>query len=364
VSLHDFLKEYIGPRVTKTHSFVWICFLGSMFSFSQVYFPWNITLVTMANCMFVLVYWLMLDWSISTGAETISTDDFTKWADTIYFFEFLMTLVSLICALGGANTSGGSDLILKTVAQNAIALSSTVAGLFIRTLWLLVQDVESEDEEPLSLETEIFALQKSVKVLRKSVLSSANGLNAAMSDLVEFQEKSVRTVSENLNIFGIDVFEIGKTISIDLKNQLSTFTVAADGLRSKIEKIELDKDILARNISSATISVMSELYSGIDQLEQPLVKAAESIGASVGELSYSIESVSFDDIIRRQLEKSLEPITQLSEQVILSQTALVKNLDSSVNTTSIKSAELEMLSVEQINNLKVINESVLKKLKH
>ncbi|MEM7068320.1 MAG: hypothetical protein AAF478_05490 [Pseudomonadota bacterium] len=98
--------------------------------------------LSMINSAFVVFYTAII-WNINKNSERIEKE---KWADSIYYLGFILTLVALITALSIVKTGDASDLVKSTIVQNAIALSSTVWAIFLRNIWKLSLPEEQDEQ--------------------------------------------------------------------------------------------------------------------------------------------------------------------------------------------------------------------------
>ncbi len=148
--------------------FIVFCGFGLVFALSQLMFPLGILTVSFINVCVVAAYTYAIWESCEREGLKASVAEKKKWFDSIYFYGFLMTLVSLIIGLYiSSDVNGGTELIASKLVQNAIALSNTVAALFSRT-FLVLRIVEEEvaDEENF-LSAELKGIAEAVRTLKE-----------------------------------------------------------------------------------------------------------------------------------------------------------------------------------------------------
>lgn len=130
----------------------------------------NIAIVTLYS--FVIIIW-------NRGQHW---DDKEKWANSIYYMGFIITLFALVVALGNSVNTGKEVGAVGVVIQNAIALSSTAIGLTLRTLWMLTKPrhVEESDEDLVILKASQVSLEEIQKSVGASMIFTAHLLATTM----------------------------------------------------------------------------------------------------------------------------------------------------------------------------------------
>lgn len=167
-------------RLRKSCTVLFLIFvvIGILFEF-VVYLqqdPVSVEIVTAVNCALVAFYALSifsriksLSIRLKDGGSTVRS--FTpKWADSVYYLGFILTLTALIFAFAAKEYEFSDRGSVLGLTQSAIALSSTVAALIIRTIWLYSIDPEGENEEsdPEHLDKEIQSLRLNIERLNQS----------------------------------------------------------------------------------------------------------------------------------------------------------------------------------------------------
>lgn len=77
----------------------------------------------------------------------ICRQNYIKFADSVYYLGFMLTLMALVFSLSQYESQeGNEDIIRSIISQNGYALASTVWGLFIRVLLVPFEDVREGDD--------------------------------------------------------------------------------------------------------------------------------------------------------------------------------------------------------------------------
>lgn len=214
--------------------------------------------VTVANAAFVTSYCaILLIFSLFQGRETRR-----KWADSVYFYGFILTLISLILALGNSSRFSGVNLSL-IVVQNAIALSSTVFALFLRTVMVLLIQAEEDNDDVLSQRIETLA-------------EEFNGLS-----------KRVHVFAETVGTVGVQVGRAGTVFETGV-------TDVADKLKKKaqeISDIKIDQEMIAKQMAESTKLAMGKLKEKVDALADALENGKENIVEQAKKLGRELDGL-------------------------------------------------------------------------
>lgn len=200
--------------------------------------------VTLINAIFVSIYAVLI---FITTRPWLGPEAQRKWADSVYFYGFILTLLSLIIALSSPGRYSGLGLT-TVVIQNAIALSSTVLALFFRQFLVLFirikEDLREDDEVLLGLKNQADETAAKLKMLCGTV-----------SKFDTTVKKTEKAVSDSGDVFTSEVGNIAASLK-----------AKAD----EISAIEIDKDLIAREMAKAASLALEKVQTEIDALANAL----------------------------------------------------------------------------------------------
>lgn len=204
--------------------------------------------VTFSNLKLVVVYAVL----ILVLTSRLKWELCRKWFDSIYFYGFILTLLALIVAL--SNVSRYSGIALSTiVVQNAIALSSTITALTMRTLFVNLIPGEEPDTDD-----ELEAVNDELRVL-------ARNLNEISQSTLFFNDrlKSVETT-------------IGGTadmVTTEASRVVSGLKDKADDLSN----VEIDQKLLSAELAKAVDLALGQLSTEIESVRASIAGGSQSI---------------------------------------------------------------------------------------
>jgi uncharacterized protein YoxC len=248
-----------------------------------------------------------------------------KWADSVYFLGFLMTLVALIFGLAGfgpesspPSESNESDLaeqngvVSRIVVQNAIALSSTAAALLFRTVWILWLSEDVDETLQEKAERQLSASLRLTNQLNEEVVS----LRTAVRDARNETEGLAKDSREKYAAFANELSrktqsEIEETFG-ELEEKLEPIGEASKDFMKKVSAIELDKDALTKAISEAMRATIDEMSDSINDISSAASAFGSEIASGTNQISESIENMSFAEILEDQIASNLHPMKDVS----------------------------------------------------
>ena len=336
------------------------CGIGTLFAVFQLVAPMGILFVTFANVIFVAIYAYLIWKSCDREGDKLSVSERKKWYDSIYFFGFLMTLVSLIIGLYISSDGSNPQLIASKLVQNAIALSSTIAALFFRTyLTLTLVEEEISDEESF--------LSKELKAMGTAV----NDLGKATNRITKNMEETASSVSEHtkniiaeFNLFAEQSRENHKisleTLFSKVEAAFAPTAAAAKKFEEDVNSIDLDSDVLARAISSATISVLSELSSALTEMETTLQNASNKISLASGELAQSLTDTDFSEIASSKLNEFISPLAEVNRRATKGLNQLRSEAEKTMESAKSLGQQSGELAQENIEEIKAVHSELSK----
>lgn len=176
--------------------------------------------ITISNVIGILIYYIILKILINRNLSEFGYSEQKKWADTIYFLGFMMTLVALIVVFNQAYYNSGGALVALNLIQSAIALSSTAVAIFLRQFWVL--SIKEEQHDFSSLRRDIEEFHSSLRSIKQatsdhlSFLKQSNlefdsamrqqveNTSAHLLKISETHAESLATVDEQLRQLGDD----------------------------------------------------------------------------------------------------------------------------------------------------------------
>lgn len=204
--------------------------------------------VTAANIVFVTLY------SAALLILCINVDHEIqrKWADTVYFLGFILTLVALIVTLGVIDR-GTKDGIETVVVQSAIALSSTAFALIFRTFAVAFIRIKPDEDDPSfeTLASQILGIAHAIERVGGATKSFSIKLNA-------LEEKADGAATRYAEALG-------------------TATDALQSRAADISAIEVDQHAITNQIAGAVEAALA----GAEGAVQAFVDASETSAQAV-----------------------------------------------------------------------------------
>ena len=259
--------------------------------------------------------------------------------DSIYYLGFLMTLFALVLALLAAGTS--DQAFNKVLPQFAIALISTVVGLFAR---VVVAQFSSNDEDLL-------------EVSEKSLVDSATAFRAELDISLETYknftarvEKEVQGIVQNSTIQLTTFFEKNsEEFSEKSIKVLDALALSSETLNKKTQQIETTFDLLNKGISdfnnkitSADKEILSlkNTFSDLNNsfANNNMLEDLKNLPKAINEYAENIETIkksllqdseiisNMKDDIQNNLQKSNEAMTSVHDNMLDAAKIVVEKL--------------------------------------
>ena len=266
----------------------------------------SVIYATITNVIVVLIF------SISSFLYIFRTHKWhfeahKNWADNTYYLGFIYTLVSLIVALG----STGED-ISSSIVQNAIALASTAAALFLRTLWLMLVEANSPISQYEVLEKEMELLTQGIRDIRLSAKDVANQLQQSKTEVDSAIKQSITDFSGSVISQGeIQTQNIQKTFE-QLQVPFDQFGGSLKALTDAISSVKITDTTVSEKIAAAIFSSLEELRNGLNSINTGLSESANEINVSAAGIANALSESSFQDAIAVAAKDALQPLKEAS----------------------------------------------------
>jgi hypothetical protein len=224
-----------------------------------------------------------------------ATDDNSKqtWADSVYYLGFILTLVSLIVALTKIRDFSAAEAIKGIIVQNAIALSSTVIALILRTAWRL------SIVEP------------------KSELEYVQRLSQAYQDL-----------EKNVSLNNVTFENVSQTVQRSNDKLVQSIL----NLGTRMDQFDIDPKIIADAFSKAANLAFEQMSARLKTLDQTFIDASTSIQNSVKQFVDNAAKLDAKAVFEKQLEGAFSAIREATEK---ESTQLLVSLRGSVDEFSV-----------------------------
>ena len=267
----------------------------------------------------VSIYHLSIVWRIWWLRRNggLSNHDAKRRIDSVYFLGFVLTLTSLVIALGSSSIEDPAI----TLAQNAIALSSTAVALVLRSIWLMRQQDEPvlEAEKDATdafekLQSQVASLSNDVNLAQQMFSSGQQKLNFHLETIISSSSKFFTQAQQQISD------EAQKTIK-EFNSKVKTLSGALADKAAKLEAIEFDGPKIEAQIVEAGRSGLSALQTEIGELSTQLA----TLKSSSADASESLGSIAtnFDpeEGIRQAAQSLFEPLKEANDN---SEQALTK----------------------------------------
>jgi len=259
-----------------------------------------------------------------------------KWADSVYFLGFILTLIALVFALGQTGLESGQDGSAKiqgTIIQNAFALVSTVAALIFRVVWIQCLPDQGEPADAVEdlLRSQTEAISAALATLRgqtEELTTIVNGVAATVG-------KAMETLTPKANSAGD----------------------ALDSFSTKVARVEIAEEAVTEAVAKVFREAISKIDEGARTLSSAVSEGGESIRGSLNSVALTAKDTDLDEVISSAITTATHPLRDgLKEEVdaakdILSATAAsiskqsdkvakgFKTLANDISNTTLSSAE-------------------------
>lgn len=297
--------------------------------------------VTLGIPISVMVAYMILGQKMDEANR--ETDAF---ADSIYYMGFLFTLVALVFSLlsltsaGGVNTSG-------LVQKFAVALSTTVFGLFVRTYMSNFRPSAKDELSKLEHEIEKSALSLRDKFMHLSdtmalqTMAFETSLTKANDDLDTASER-IKTSAGRMESSS----ELAAEKLTDAMNDL-VFKYSETAEKA-IGDVASTSERMTHQVETASDRVSRSVESAADDLEKRTKESLDRMGTSIE--TSSGKMVKAADLMKERVEKVELPPDIFVQKLGPSVSRLVKILDSA--TTDINDRLATIIQIQSsVNDL-------------
>lgn len=226
-----------------------------------------------------------------------------RFADSLYYLGFLLTLFSLFAA-----TLNEAEATSSIISNLGTGLSTTLAGLALRVVVLQFRDTVSDQEEEAkeSLDAAVARMVEVFETLNTRVGKLSQELEAVGTTAVS----TIRELSQSAEAARVEVARLPASAS-------AIVLPAAEEMSRSIREVYVPPDVVVQEVQ--------RLFSGISDAGKGATQAldllTQSISGAQGEAS-RIVTVLADDVARMTADiqtkidsVDLTPVSRLNEQV-------------------------------------------------
>lgn len=267
-----------------------------------------------------------------------------RFADSLYYLGFLLTLVALLNATIG-------DKVSEKIIQNlGTGLSTTLAGLALRVFIIqfrgTVSDTEEETQESLAVETQrlisgLSQFTNQISELRKNFTEQAQFTTIALKGLVA--RLNAIDVPSNLFVAKVDAALAPVVASI-----ASTASTVEDGRREIVESIRqfgVGIEVEGKKIIESLAHIPTKVDATMDVAVKNIVEKLNSVDFNAIATRQEKLLESFEAVIR-SLASAAATCTELGKSAA-EFSASAGKLETAVTATS-KSAEVAAAAAKSI----------------
>ncbi len=264
---------------------------------------------------------------IVPGGREMPVSEKKRRIDSIYFLGFILTLCSLVIALGTSSAEDPST----TLTQNAVALSSTAFALVVRTVWLMLLPDETNPLEKTEVEDGFDELSAKVIGLANQIESSEQAIRRNQEVLDKHLKDTIGSATEFVEQSRTMLTDQTSNAIKTFNASLGRYTSTLDKRVEKINSIEIDGERLEAQLVEAGNRSLLALRTEVEA-------AAGSVG-SMTRTAKAVEqkfSKAFDDLNPQQAlvdasAQAFEPMIEASSTSNEALNAASKKLGRSVD---------------------------------
>jgi hypothetical protein len=287
---------------------------------SKFVYPW-------LPVVFVIVYFLV--GSYATKAQRNSD----RFADSLYYMGFLLTLVALLDATRADNAS---EQIIQSLGAG---LSTTLAGLALRVLILQFRETVSDQEEEgkVALELEIRRMVDSFQELSRGVA----GFHKEFVMQADLLGDGMRRATERIENSGQRLAELPQVVE-------RAIYPAAEAMARKLGAVEISRDLFNQKLDAALQPLAASLSLVADEISRSgtvmktrMEESAEGVAQEGREIALLLRGSTFE------LAALLEDVAKIPRDVKTSVGDAVNELKArirSINFETINSRQESVLA--------------------
>jgi hypothetical protein len=227
-----------------------------------------------------------------------------KASDNFYYLGFLFTVVTLSIALYkfGTTEASDGDLLKNVISDLGVGLSTTIVGLFLRMLFVLMRHTPEEIEDRV-----IQHLQERAHDIEKKMLTTMNVLDKLDVRTNQILIETGLVIEKSVSIFPELVDKVHGSVLEEVDGLTKSY---AESLRSQIDHTKLLVSS-SSELSQASNAVVENLNS----ISFPSDLLIEKVEQSASVLSKSAESIenTFQEILGGYKDVHAKIISNLEE---------------------------------------------------
>lgn len=212
-----------------------------------------------------------------------------RFADSLYYLGFILTLFALLLAMTPALNGGHAPQSDDIIQKFGTAIITTFIGMTLRIILIQLKPNVSDHEEDT----------------RESIANYVKGLNeeltATIKGMVEFRTSVTTTMDETLKSFksglqsnskdsGEALNEASDELLNGVKAATQTLQIAVADIADKLSKMDLPTDYLSVRIGKAG----DALSSDIDTLSQRIHSAFTALADTLSHNAASLDQIRVD----------------------------------------------------------------------
>lgn len=268
-----------------TLAFVFFLSLGIFFTFIH---PW-------------LPVWAVIGYFLFGVFTAKKQRNSERFADSLYYLGFLLTLFALLYATIGDKVS---EQIIQSLGTG---LSTTLAGLGLRVIIIQLRETVSDQEEEAQVSLEV-----ETNKLIATLSQFTSTISYFQNDVAE-QARLIKITLENGNR------ELNHTFSelATLPRTVDKLVISAvEGLATQLSLIDIPKNLFVSKVDAALAPAAASFANAanrVDQGWQAIENAMERVGSGIEEEGTKV-AMSFQ-AKRAQLEETFDGVARLPAKV-------------------------------------------------
>src|SRR6266704_2190506 len=259
--------------------------LGSIVTFLRPWIP----------VLFVFIYF-----AVGMFAVKIQRNS-ERFADSLYYLGFLLTLVALVNATLG-------DKVTEDIVRNlGSGLSTTLAGLALRVIVLQFRETitDQEEEAQLALEDEINKMVKTFSSLTKGIAD----FHREFSEEANHLTQGIRNAGDSVEKGGQQIADLPQVLE-------RAIYPAAEAMAERLRQINISPDLVVTKLDAALAPVVGVLTRSANELNTAISKVRSDLtGAGEGLAKESLQIAESLQSVRGHVEEGFTQMSQLPAQV-------------------------------------------------
>ena len=252
----------------------------------------------------LILIFLLIGYAWVVKAMAYAKLSHEKASDNFYYLGFLFTVVTLSIALYkfGTTEASDGDLLKNVISDLGVGLSTTIVGLFLRMLFVLMRHTPEEIEDRV-----IQHLQERAHDIEKKMLTTMNVLDKLDVRTNQILIETGLVIERSVSIFPELVDKVHGSVLEEIDGLTKSY---AESLRSQIDHTKLLVSS-SSELSKASNAVVENLNS----ISFPSDLLIEKVEQSASVLSKSAESIenTFQEILGGYKDVHVKIISNLEE---------------------------------------------------